>query len=478
MKSAVRDVSLVWLRRDLRLEDNAALSKACAESTKVAVAFVFDSNILGQLKSKLDARVTFIYDSIVELNDQLKKQGSQLIVVYGDPLIEVPKIAKKIGAGAVYFNEDYEPSAKVRDKKVRSALESANLQCHALKDQVIFSGQDISKSDGSPYKMFTPYKNVWLKKLKSSDYLALTVAENRFMTKKVISEISQMPSLKQVGFLRSESLLESPKPGRSAALKALKRWAEGLESYHLTRDFPRLGSGTSGLSVHLRFGTISIRECVRLCMGHRSAGSTIWLSELIWREFYHMILDRFPHVAKGAFKKDYEKIKWQGTDENFNAWCEGRTGFPIVDAGLRQLNQTGWMHNRLRMITASFLVKDLLVDWRKGEAYFAEKLLDFDLAANNGGWQWCASTGCDSQPYFRIFNPVRQSQKFDADCEFIKEWVPELKALSAKEIHFLSLDAPSQANPKFTVGIDYPNPIVEHSRQTVRALTMYRELLK
>lgn len=468
------DLSLVWLRRDLRLEDHQALSKACSESNRIAVIFVFDSQILGKLKSKSDPRVSFIYDSIREIDNQLKKLGSGLIVLIGDPEVEVPKVAKKMKANAVFFNEDYEPSAKLRDNAVLKFLKEENIKGFSLKDHVIFSGPELNKSDGSPYKMYTPYKNAWLKRLTPSDYLPKKGDKRKFLASGNISSLPVIPRLEDLGFERSSILVRSHRPGRKNGVGCLNKWASGLPEYHKTRDFPGLSQGTSGLSVHLRFGTISIRECVRLCFKSPNRGTAIWLSELIWRDFYQMILDRYPYVVQGSFKRDCDKIVWEGSRANFKAWCEGRTGFPIVDAGMRQLNQTGWMHNRLRMITASFLVKDLLVDWRKGEAYFAEKLLDFDLAANNGGWQWCASTGCDAQPYFRIFNPVLQSKKFDPECKYIKQWVPELKSLSPSEIHCLSLGAPQQPIKSFKIGRDYPEPIVVHSHQKMRFLQMYK----
>ncbi|MBK7961285.1 MAG: deoxyribodipyrimidine photo-lyase [Bdellovibrionales bacterium] len=478
------DLSIVWLRRDLRLEDNSALFRACRGSHRVAVMFNFDTSILCKLKSKSDQRVTFIYDTIVELDQQLRKFGSGLIVTTGDPVVEVPRIAKKLKANAVYFNEDYEPSAKARDTKVRSRLELAGVKCLEFKDHVIFAHTEICKPDGSPYKMYTPYKNSWLKRLGTLQFEAQTFENEKLVswveiTNRVSKTVSSktspippMPTLENLGFERSKNF-HVTKPGRKAASLNLKRWAEHLGTYHTTRDFPEVDHGTSGLSVHLRFGTISIRECVRLATRKPSLGSQVWLSELIWRDFYQMILDQFPHVAHGSFKKQYDKIKWLGSGKNFKLWSEGRTGFPIVDAGMRQLNQTGWMHNRLRMVTASFLVKDLLVDWRKGERYFSERLLDFDLAANNGGWQWCASTGCDSQPYFRIFNPVLQSQRFDPECKFIKRWLPELRSLSAKEIHLLPLQIPKPTIAGFRLGRNYPKPIVSHSVQKLLAVKMY-----
>lgn len=467
------DLSIVWLRRDLRLEDNESLSRACAESNQIAVVFVFDSLILGMLKSKSDARVSFIYDSVVEIDNQLAKLGSRLFVLNGDPVIEIPKIAKAMKASAVFFNEDYEPYAKRRDNAVLRSLNGENIKGLSFKDHVIFSGAELNKSDGSPYRMYTPYRKAWLKKLTPSDYIPKKVDKRKFLASASILSVPKFPTLEELGFESSSILVRSHKPGRKNGLGCLKKWAADLPEYHKTRDFPGLSCGTSGLSVHLRFGTISIRESVRLCFESPNRGTSIWLSELIWRDFYQMILDRFPYVVQGAFKKDYDRIAWEGSRANFRAWCQGRTGFPIVDAGMRQLNQTGWMHNRLRMITASFLVKDLLVDWRKGEAYFAEKLLDFDLAANNGGWQWCASTGCDAQPYFRIFNPVLQSKKFDPECNYIKRWVPELKSLSASEIHLLSLEAPKKGNNSFKIGRDYPEPIIFHSQQKMHFLRMF-----
>ncbi|MBK9040073.1 MAG: deoxyribodipyrimidine photo-lyase [Bdellovibrionales bacterium] len=467
------DLSIVWLRRDLRLEDHEALTRACSESNRIVVVFVFDTHILGKLKSKSDPRVSFIYESIREIDNQLKKLGSRLIVRTGDPVIEIPKIAKKMKANAVFFNEDYEPYAKRRDNAVLRSLKRENIKGLSFKDHVIFSGPELNKSDGSPYKMYTPYKNAWLKKLTSKDYLPKKRDKGAYLASGSISSVLDFPSLEDLGFENSSILVRSQRAGRRNGLGCLKKWAAGLPEYHKTRDFPGLSRGTSGLSMHLRFGTISIRECVRLCFKSPNRGTSIWLSELIWRDFYQMILDRYPYVVQGSFKKDCDGIAWEGSQANFEAWCQGRTGFPIVDAGMRQLNQTGWMHNRLRMIAASFLVKDLLVDWRKGEAYFAEKLLDFDLAANNGGWQWCASTGCDAQPYFRIFNPVLQSKKIDPECKYIKRWVPELKSLSSSEIHLLSLEAPQKAIKSIKIGRDYPEPIVFHSQQKMHFLRMY-----
>lgn len=472
------ELSAVWLRRDLRLEDNTALSIACAESKKIILIFVFDVNILSRLPLKMDQRVTFIYDSIKDLDRELRAHGSSLVVSIGDPEVEVPALIKKLGANALYFNEDYEPEAKTRDAKVSELLKKSDVKSYKFKDQVIFGGDDILKSDGEPYKMFTPYKNSWIKKLSAKDYQERPCDKKKLLSLSELGFSPEIPSLEVIGFERSKIFLEEAQPGRKHAIKNLNKWESGLDKYHLVRNFPAIQQGTSGLSVYLRFGVISIRECVRLSINNKSLGSQTWLSELIWRDFFQMILEKFPHVVGGAFKKEYDQIKWLGKPSHFKSWCEGRTGYPIIDAGMRQLNQTGWMHNRLRMITASFLVKDLLVDWKMGEAYFAEKLLDFDLAANNGGWQWSASTGCDSQPYFRIFNPVLQSQKFDPDCEFIRKWIPEIEALSAKEIHLLSVQPPSIEAEDFKIGKSYPKPIVLHSSQKMAAIRMFELAIK
>jgi deoxyribodipyrimidine photo-lyase len=475
------ELGIVWLRRDLRLEDNVALARAGAESKQVALLFVFDPEILEKLESKSDLRVTFIYESLVELDQQLKKIGSRLLVRYGNPETEVPLVIKTLNATALYFNEDYEDYAKIRDQKVTSSLEKNGIECFQSKDHVIFSGTEICKSDGSNYRMFTPYKNAWLKSLRPSHFQSHSFTHDKALAATEMKAHSPLPTLEALGFRRAEVVLTphppSPQPGRPSALKSLKAWSEKIDSYHLARDFPCLEDGTSGLSTHLRFGTLSIRECVRLAIKKSSAGSKVWLSELIWRDFYQMILDRFPHVTRGSFKPEYDKIKWLGDSAHFKAWCQGRTGVPIVDAGMRQLNQTGWMHNRVRMITASFLVKDLLIDWKKGEAYFAEKLLDYDFASNNGGWQWCASTGCDAQPYFRIFNPMLQSQKFDADCHYIKQWVPELRSLTPREIHRLSSDSPRRDASHSRMRKHYPFPIVSHAIQKMLAIKMFQQVL-
>ena len=460
--------SLVWLRRDLRLEDNTALLEAGKASDKVAIVFVFDSQILNSLKNKADRRVSFIFETLIEINSQLEKQGSQLIVRYGKPTDEIPNLIKKLNFDALFLNEDYESYAKSRDKKIENNLIKDDVKIHAYKDHVIFSGSQIQKPDGKPYQMFTPYKKAWLKKLSLNNFV-VEKAKHSFLDKKELSKHSEKLSLTKAGFSLAKQYYPFQLSGRKSGLSALNDFSYAIESYDKSRDFPYLADGTSGLSVHLRFGTVSIRECVSVCMQSKNMGVQTWLSELIWRDFYSMILDQYPHVEKYCFKKQYEKIKWPNTPNYFKAWCEGKTGFPIVDAGMRQLNETGWMHNRVRMIVASFLVKDLLVDWRKGETYFAEKLLDFDLASNNGGWQWSASTGCDAQPYFRIFNPSLQSKRFDPDAIYIKRWIKELIGCSAKDIH-------DPENSELYKSAKYPKPIVSHSLQKFKAVRLFKNI--
>ena len=453
--------SLVWLRRDLRLLDNTALSEATLNSESVALVFVFDTQILNKLK-KTDKRISFIYDTLIELDAELNKYGSKLIIKYGDPIELIPKLVKKLKVDALFYNEDYESYSIKRDSKVSSLVKKDNVEINSFKDHVIFSGNEVLKGDGSPYQVFTPYKKQWLKKL-SKRYVEIKKVNKNFISGKITEKYSDNPSISDLGFERAEYYYRFQHPGRKNAVKQLKSFSEQVNSYNKDRDFPAL-DGTSGLSVHLRFGTISVRECVRMAIKSRSKGNEIWLSEIVWRDFYHMILVKFPHVRDKCFKPKCDKLIWKTSSTHFKKWCKGETGFPIVDAAMRQLNHTGWMHNRLRMIVASFLTKDLLVDWKKGEAYFAEKLQDFDFAANNGGWQWSASTGCDAQPYFRVFNPELQSRRFDPEGEFIKKWVPELMNCSKKEIH-----APTEVK-------GYPRQVVDHQEQKAKAIAMFKEL--
>lgn len=448
MSESVFKRGLCWLRRDLRWSDHRALKQACEQCEQVAVVFVFDSNILSKLKDKSDRRLTVIHDALEEVDQHLTSLGSQLIVTFGDPVEAIPEIAKQLQVNAVFCNEDYEAYAKKRDLAVQNKLKNQDCSFFSFKDQVIFSGEEVLKSDGSPYQVFTPYKKSWINHFHKSMLEEVQPNLRRLMLAKDLKQQKKLGSLEEYGFSESKVLLPT---GRSGGLQLLNKFEESLKAYDQVRDFPSK-RGTSKISVHLRFGTLSVREAFRLCASKKNKGAQVWMSELIWREFYFMILDQFPHVETESFKPQYNEIQWPGEGTHFKAWCEGRTGFPIVDAGMRQLNETGFMHNRLRMITASFLVKDLLVDWKKGESYFAEKLLDFDLAANNGGWQWCASTGCDAQPYFRIFNPDSQQKRFDPEGKFIRQWIPELDSDS------------------------YPQPIVNHKVQRDKALKLFKVL--
>lgn len=466
--------SLCWIRRDLRTSDHAALSHALESYNKVAVVFVFDTNILDQLKDKKDKRITFIHHSIQEVNQFLKERGSQLIVLYGDPVKEIPKLAKNLGVNTVLTNRDYEPYAVKRDKEVQRLLKDQGQDLHTFKDHVIFEKDEIFTEKGA-YKVFTPYKNAWMKRLLKDDSLSYSMNWKSLWPAKELEGLSHSYSFEDLGFQESELWL---KPGEKAAKERLIDFLKVLPNYNIDRDFPAL-EHTSGLSAHFRFGTMSIREAVRTCFKHRSPGAQTWLNEIIWREFYQMILWNFPHVVTKSFKPEYENLDWHGEPDHFRAWCEGQTGYPIVDAAMRCLNIRGWMHNRLRMVTASFLTKDLLIDWRKGEDYFAEKLIDHELASNNGGWQWCASTGVDAQPSFRIFNPLLQSKKFDSKGDFIRKWCPELKGFDNILIHNpWEATIMQQEMANCILGTDYPHPIVEHKEQKEKALELLKSYSK
>ena len=466
--SIVYKKSLCWIRRDLRLHDNKALYEAILRSESVLICFVFDTKILNLLDDKKDLRVTFIYQSLKELDRQLKKKDSRLFVMYGDPTYQVPQLCQTLNLSAVFVNEDYESYSKKRDTIVKHKLSQIPVDFYSFKDHVIFNGSEIKKKDGTPYRVFTPYKKAWLKRLQKKDIKPYKIRLNKLLKQNEFQQYLSSWNLKKIGF----HLSALPYPaGVSAAQSVLKKFTKKIHSYHKTRDFPSL-EGTSQLSTHLRFGTVSIRKCITLSLKSKNKGHQTWLSELIWREFYQMILDQFPYVEKKAFLKKYQNIKWPYSQKRFQAWCKGQTGYPIVDAAIRQLNQTGYMPNRLRMLTASFLVKHLLIDWRKGEAYFEKKLLDFDKAANNGGWQWCAGTGCDAQPYFRIFNPITQSKKFDPKGLYIKKWIPELEFLNEKHIHFPQ-EWKKELPKTFKIGKHYPAPIVRHNIQRQKAIDLF-----
>ncbi|MDB5035431.1 MAG: phrB [Chlorobi bacterium] len=470
--------SICWLRRDLRLGDHAALAAACASSREVVVIFIFDTTILERLDNRDDRRVTFIARSLAELERKLHARGSALIVRHGDPRVEVPRLASELAAEALFANSDYEPAAIERDAEVSERLEEIGCDFHSCRDQVIYQAGEILTGGGTPYRVYTPFRNAWMRRLESGDDPIHPLIDHapdlsRLARAEPLAPFHWAWDLKRIGFRESRLWLE---PGEDAARRRLDGFMPRVAEYASLRDYPAL-DGTSGLSVHLRFGTISIRDLVRRTLADGSGGAVVWLGELIWREFCQMLLASFPRVITGAFREEYAGIVWPGSDEHLAAWRDGRTGYPIVDAAMRHFNATGWMHNRLRMIVASFLTKDLLVDYRRGEEYFARYLLDFDLASNNGNWQWAASTGCDAQPYFRIFNPTSQSRKFDADGTFIRNICPELAGFSGRQIHEPALTTPrEQLAAGCVIGRDYPAPIVDHGTQRVLALDLFRSM--
>ncbi len=420
-----------WFRRDLRLDDNAGLYHALKEHKNVIPLFIFDTDILDKLEEKDDARVEFIHDALARIKTEAEALGSSLLVLHGNPV----ELFKKLHPKAVYTNADYEPYARQRDASVKQSLEERGIVFRTYKDHVIFEKGEITKDDGKPYTVYTPYSRKWKSALQSVHYKSFDTQSFASALKK--TEPLPFPKLVDLGFEPS---------GIAFPERTIRQTI--IEQYHLQRDIPGI-NGTSRLSVHLRFGTVSIRKLVQVALKKNDT----WLNELIWRDFFHMILWHFPHVATSAFKPAYDRIEWRNDPTEFQAWCEGNTGYPIVDAGMRELNTTGFMHNRVRMIVASFLTKHLLIDWRWGEAWFAKKLLDFDLAANNGGWQWAAGSGCDAAPYFRVFNPYLQTEKFDPEKKYIKKWVPE---------------AGSSAIPK---------PIVDHAFARERVLRVYKAAL-
>lgn len=452
--------------------------------------FVFDRAIINALPKK-DRRIEFIHASLLELDGELRALGGSLIVLHDNAATAIPALAEELQVNAVFANHDYEPQAIDRDITVGKALASQGRALHTFKDQVIFERDEVLTQSGTPFLVFTPYKNAWLKKLHEASNTAclqpyeIETYRDRF-AKPAAKKYNHIPSLAELGFEKT-NLAELPIPtGSHGAQILLDDFSERIRTYDQARDFPAI-KGPSYLSVHLRFGTISIRSLVRHAVDTMRAGiggdgAAVWLSELIWRDFYFMILAHHPHVVGHAFKSDYDAIKWeQGkhADHLFQRWCDGQTGYPLVDAAMAQINQTGYMHNRLRMVTASFLIKDLGIDWRWGEAYFAEKLNDFDLSANNGGWQWAASSGCDAQPYFRIFNPITQSEKFDPEGKFIRRYLPQLAKLSDKHIH-APWRAPATALQAagIALGEHYPEPIVVHEKARARTLQRYAVVKK
>jgi deoxyribodipyrimidine photo-lyase len=428
-------ITIFWFRRDLRLFDNTGLYHALQSGNPVLPIFIFDRNILDQLESRQDGRVQFIYDAVLQLKKELEQAGSSLLVLYESPLAAFQHILSAYSVHAVYCNHDYELYAQERDANVAALLESNGIKLHSFKDQVIFEKNEVLKDNQQPYTVFTPYSKKWKERLAGS---MLPILD----TKRLFGNLLQTsplhcPQLEELGFQPTQYFAGPPVANLSI-----------VRNYGAQRDFPAK-NGTTGLSVHLRFGTISIRQLVNEVVHLDEA----FLNELIWREFYQMILWHFPQVAHSAFKPPFNNIEWRNNEEEFNCWCRGETGYPLVDAGMKQLNTTGYMHNRVRMVTASFLTKHLLIDWRWGEAYFAARLMDFDLAANNGGWQWAAGSGCDAVPYFRIFNPTLQTQKFDPNLEYIRRFIPDFRAEN------------------------YRKPIVQHEFARARCLEVFKVAL-
>ncbi|MES2831419.1 MAG: deoxyribodipyrimidine photo-lyase [Pseudomonadota bacterium] len=493
------DKTLMWFRRDLRSFDNAALHHALLTSRQVACVFVYDREILDRLPRR-DRRVEFIHESIGELAEELEQMGGSLILRYAIAADDIPALAELLDVQAVVANRDYEPQAAQRDAVVEAALEKKGRRFLLCKDQVIFERDEVLSLAGKPFTIFTPYKNAWLKKLQASPvpgdqdfYIrSYPIEAHRARFAPADPELAKFkPSLETMGFERTNLKDVGIPTGMSGGAELFTDFVQRMTNYRDARNFPGV-KGPSYLSVHLRFGTVSIRALARQAVeamrtgegaaGTDNAGSSTWLSELIWRDFYFMILDRFPHVADQPFKPEYARIEFETgpqADILFTAWCEGRTGFPLVDAGMTQLNQTGYMHNRLRMVTACFLIKDLGIDWRRGNDYFAERLNDYDMSANNGGWQWAASSGCDAQPYFRIFNPITQSEKFDPEGNFIRRYLPQLAKLSAKEIHSPWLQSPAVLEKAgVRLGENYPLPVVEHDEARKRTLERYAVVKK
>ena len=479
---------MVWFRRDLRAQDHAALFHALKNCSKVFCLFVFDSDILDPLP-RADRRVEFIRESLVDLDGQLRSMAGNdaagLIVRHGQAKEQVARMAQQLGVQAVFANHDDEPQAQARDAQVRGALADVGVVLHTYKDHVIFERQEVMTQMGRPYTVFTPYKNAWLKKVDAQDLKAYPVEDHAAALAARPETCRQaVPSLADLGFEATHLHTLHIHPGSAAVPALLEDFWPRIAKYDHARNFPAI-KGPSYLSVHLRFGTVSIRALARQALSLSQAGNegaSVWLSELIWRDFYAQIMANFPHAMARSFKPDYDAIAWEHgphARKLFDAWCQGRTGYPLVDAAMMQINQTGYMHNRLRMVVASFLVKDLGIDWRWGEGYFALHLNDFDLSSNNGGWQWASSSGCDAQPYFRIFNPVSQSEKFDPDGKFIRRYLPQLASLPSAALH-----APWAAKPLelaaagVELGKDYPRPIVMHDEAREKTLARYAVVKK
>lgn len=480
---------LVWLRRDLRAHDHAALYHALRQCKQVYVAFVFDTDILAGLPRQ-DRRVEFIHESLQVLDAELRALAGQpdagLIVRHGAGAAQIDRLAQQLRVQAVFANHDDEPAAIRRDQRVRGLLAERGIALETFKDHVIFQRDEILTQSGTAYGVFTPYKRAWLNKVRQNPFYLRSYPLSRYARVLAPCPAAQrqpMPSLSELGFVATNLGSLHLGVGSPGGRALLEDFSARMQHYGQWRDFPSL-RGPSYLSVHLRFGTVSIRELTRVAFERSEAGDAgaeAWLSELIWRDFYHQILYHHPHVIERAFKPGYDAIRWahgKSAEAHFLAWCEGRTGYPLIDAAMAQINQTGYMHNRLRMVVASFLTKDLGLHWRHGEDYFARHLIDFDLAANNGGWQWAASSGCDAQPYFRIFNPVSQSEKFDPEGKFIKRYLPQLAALPAVAIHAPWAHPQVLSSSGLVLGRDYPAPIVDHAQARAQTLRRYAVVKK
>lgn len=428
-------INLCWLRRDLRLLDHAALYHALKSANPVVPVFVFDTNILNDLEDKHDRRVTFIHDILEDLQAKLGRLGSTLDIYYGTPQEAFEHWTTQYDVREVFTNIDYEPYAVRRDADIANRLKEKNIGFHQYKDHVIFDRDEILKDNGQPYTVFTPYSKKW--KTLLNDYFLQAYPTENYFRNFFKQKIKKVPSLRAIGFLAGDRGFPSIRVKDSV-----------IKNYDKTRDLPGV-EGTTHIGLHLRFGTISIRELA----DRANQLNETFLGELIWRDFFQMIIWHFPHVVQHSFRREYDNIQWRNNEQEFQQWCDGQTGYPIVDAGMRELNTTGFMHNRVRMITASFLTKHLLIDWRWGEAYFAKKLLDYDLAVNNGNWQWAAGSGCDAAPYFRVFNPTLQTQRFDPSFEYIRKWVPEFQELT------------------------YVKPMVVHELARKRVLEVYKAAL-
>ena len=427
-------VSIFWFRRDLRLHDNHGLWAALQSGRPVLPVFLFDTEILNALADKKDRRVVFIHRALQRIQSRLLEHGSSLLVLHDTPGAAFQKLVEDFKVAEVFTNRDYEPYAKDRDARINSILQEKGISFHTCKDQVIFEQSEVAKKDGNPYTVFTPYSRVWKQQYEAAR--PLRYASEQELSKMLQVSPFSFPTLQEIGFEEIDA------PGPDITLNE-----DVIRSYHETRNLPGL-QGTSGVSVHLRFGTVSVREMAAIA--HRL--NPVWLNELIWREFFMSILYHFPHTVSSSFKPKYDAIQWRNSEEEFRRWCRGETGYAIVDAGMRQLNETGWMHNRVRLVVASFMIKHLLIDWRWGEAYFAEKLNDYELASNVGNWQWAAGSGCDAAPYFRVFNPAEQTRKFDPELRYIRKWIPEYKP-------------------------GYLQPMVVHEEARKRALDVYKRSL-